>query len=180
MVFAHRRACARVYYSLVFTSFLFPSQTIYRAQEYAVWTSGIQSTRRIALFQVFEDIVCRHAGWQQILSRSAWFPPSATLDIHGGTRCRSSSTLWSGRQSWKDLLVLLQFCNLSIEIGRCGNTVLAAFSSGHRMYVRFDVSIALWIMDGNTLMKQMVLSFQYVDKVPLRVQPLPFHRNLLV
>ena len=48
------------------------------------------------------------------------------------------------------------------------------------MYVRFDVSIALWIMDGNTLMKQMVLSFQYVDKVPLRVQPLPFHRNLLV
>ena len=52
---------ARVYYSLIFTLFLFPSQTIYCAQEYAVWTSGIQSTRRIALFRFFEDIIRCHS-----------------------------------------------------------------------------------------------------------------------
>ena len=57
----HRRACARVYYPLFFTSFLFPSQTIYRAQEYAVWTSGIQSTRHITLFQLFENFICYHS-----------------------------------------------------------------------------------------------------------------------
>lgn len=61
MASALRRACARVYYSLIFTLFLFPSQTIYCAQEYAVWTSGIQSTRRIALFRFFEDIIRCHS-----------------------------------------------------------------------------------------------------------------------
>ena len=69
---------------------------------------------------------------------------------------------------------------------RSSGTVLAAFGTGHKddtsdkiMY-GFEASIALRELDGNTLMKQMVLFFQYVDKVPLRVRPLPFHRDLLV
>lgn len=75
------------YDEFLINPFLFPSQTIYYTQKYAARTSCGQSTRHITLFQLFENLICRHTGYQQFLQYNLSLN---LLGRFGGLRLSSS------------------------------------------------------------------------------------------